>query len=278
MTWNIVLDSSCDLTPQHPFKNAEIKIAPLTIRVGDKEFVDDETIDVPMLLDAMNKEKTASSTACPPPAAFYEHFLTADNIICICITSNLSGTYNAAVQAAEMVKEEYPEKNIHVINSWSTAGEMVLIARKADQLIGEGLPFDEIVKQLEEYTQEVRLVFTLEKFDNLIKAGRMKPLVGKVVAALGIHLIAQASVDGKVELMFKVRGDDKTLEKIVEYMNEQKDMTGKPVVINHCNNHKAVEKLKALIKEKCHTEDITVNHCKGLTTFYAMEKGLLIGY
>ena len=100
MTWNIVLDSSCDLLPQHAFKNANLKIAPLTIRVGDKEFVDDETIDVPQLLDAMDKEKSASSTACPPPNAFYEHFLTADNVICICITSNLSGTYKAAVLAA----------------------------------------------------------------------------------------------------------------------------------------------------------------------------------
>ncbi|MBQ7815902.1 MAG: DegV family protein [Oscillospiraceae bacterium] len=278
MTWNIVLDSSCDLMPQHAFKNADIKIAPLTIRVGDREFVDDETIDVPALLDAMDKEKSASSTACPPPNAFYEHFITADNIICICITSNLSGTYNAAVQAAEMVKEEYPEKNVHVVNSWSTAGEMVLIARYADKLIGEGLPFDEIVEKVEEYAKEVRLVFTLEKFDNLIKAGRMKPLVGKVVAALGIHLVAQASTEGTVELMFKVRGDDKTLEKMVDYMNEQKDMTDKPVVISHCNNHKAVERITQLIKEKCHTEDVTVLHCKGLTSFYAMEKGLLIGY
>ena len=278
MTWNIVLDSSCDLMPQHAFKNANIKIAPLTIRVGDKEFVDDETIDIPQLLEAMDKEKSASSTACPPPNAFYEHFITADNIICICITSNLSGTYNAAVQAAEMVKEEYPEKKVHVVNSWSTAGEMVLIARYADKLIGEGLAFDTIVKKVEEYAKEVRLVFTLEKFDNLIKAGRMKPLVGKVVAALGIHLIAQASDMGTVELMFKVRGDEKTLEKMVDYMNEQKDMTDKPVVISHCNNHKAVERISQLIREKCHTTDITVNHCKGLTSFYAMEKGLLIGY
>ena len=278
MTWNIVLDSSCDLLPQHAFKNANLKIAPLTIRVGDKEFVDDENIDVPQLLDAMDKEKSASSTACPPPNAFYEHFLTADNVICICITSNLSGTYNAAVQASEMVKEEYPEKNVHIVNSWSTAGEMVLIARYADKLIGEGFAFDEIIKKVEEYAKEVRLVFTLEKFDNLIKAGRMKPLVGKVVAALGIHLIAQASDIGTVELMFKVRGDDKTLEKMVDYMNEQKDMTGKPVVINHCNNHKMVERLKELIKEKCNTEDITVLGCKGLTSFYAMEKGILIGY
>lgn len=278
MTWNIVLDSSCDLLPQHAFKNANLKIAPLTIRVGDKEFVDDETIDVPQLLDAMNKEKSASSTACPPPNAFYEHFITADNIICICITSNLSGTYNAAVQAAEMVKEEYPEKNVYVVNSWSTAGEMVLIARYADKLIGEGFAFDEVIKKVEEYAKEVRLVFTLEKFDNLIKAGRMKPLVGKVVSALGIHLIAQASDIGTVELMFKVRGDEKTLEKMVEYMNEQKDMSGKPVVINHCNNHKMVERLKELIKEKCKTDDITVLGCKGLTSFYAMEKGILIGY
>lgn len=278
MTWNIVLDSSCDLMLHQSFKNANLKIAPLTIRVGEKEFVDDETIDVPQLLDAMNKEKTASSTACPPPNAFYEHFITADNVICICITSNLSGTYNAAVQAANMVKEEYPEKNVHVVNSWSTAGEMVLIARYADKLIGEGLAFGEIVEKVEAYAKEVRLVFTLEKFDNLIKAGRMKPLVGKVVAALGIHLVAQASDVGTVELMFKVRGDEKTLEKMVEYMNEQKDMTDKPVFISHCNNLKAVARLKELIRERCHTEDITVNHCKGLTTFYAMEKGILIGY
>ena len=279
MSWNIVMDSSCDLmVSKQSLKNAELKIAPLTIRVGEKEFVDDDTIDVPMLLDAMSKEKSASSTACPPPHAFYEHFITADNVICICITSNLSGTYNAAVQAAEMVKEEYPEKNIHVINSYNTAGGMVLLARKADQLIGEGVPFDEMCHILDKYVNEVRLVFTLEKFDNLIKAGRMKPLVGKVVAALGIHLIAQASDIGTVEMMFKVRGDEKTLEKMVDYMNEQKDMAGKPVVISHCNNSKAVEKLKALIKEKCHTDDITINHCKGLTTFYAMEKGLLIGY
>ena len=279
MSWNIVMDSSCDLmVSKQSLKNAELKIAPLTIRVGEKEFVDDYTIDVPMLLDAMSKEKSASSTACPPPHAFYEHFITADNVICICITSNLSGTYNAAVQAAEMVKEEYPEKNIHVINSYNTAGGMVLLARKADQLIGEGVPFDEMCHILDEYVNEVRLVFTLEKFDNLIKMGRMKPLVGKVVAALGIHLIAQASVEGTVELMFKVRGDEKTLEKMVEYMNEQKDMTDKPVVISHCNNLKAVEKLVSIIKEKCHTDDITINHCKGLTTFYAMEKGLLIGY
>ena len=279
MSWNIVMDSSCDLmVSKQSFKNAELKIAPLTIRVGENEFIDDDSIDVPVLLDAMNKEKSASSTACPSPSAFYDHFITADNVICICITSNLSGTYNAALQAAEMVKEDYPEKNVHVVNSWSTAGEMTLIARYTDKLIGEGLPFDTIVEKVEEYAKEVRLVFTLEKFDNLIKMGRMKPLVGKVVAALGIHLVAQASAEGTVEVMFKVRGDEKTLEKMVEYMNEQKDMTDKPVVISHCNNHKAVEKLVSIIKEKCKTDDITVNHCKGLTTFYAMEKGLLIGY
>lgn len=278
MTWNIVLDSSCDLVPQDDFKNASIKIAPLTIRVGDKEFVDDENIDVVQMMDAMNKEKSASSTACPSPDAFYEHFKSADNIICICITSNLSGTYNSALVAERMIKEEYPDKNIFVLNSYNTAGGMVLMAQYADQLIGEGLAFEEIVTKLEVYAKETRLIFTLEKFDNLIKTGRMKPLVGKVVAALGIHLIAQASDIGTVELMFKVRGDDKTLEKMVDYMNEQKDMTDKPVVINHCNNLKAVEKLKELIREKCKTDKITVKNCKGLTAFYAMDKGILIGY
>lgn len=279
MSWNIVLDSSCDLlSSKHKFKNAQLKIAPLTIRVGDKEYIDDDNIDTAQVLEAMDKEKSASSTACPAPEAFYEHFKTADNIICITITSNLSGTYNSALVAEKMIKEEYPDKNIFVLNSYNVAGGMVLMAHYADTLIGENLPFEEICSRLEEYKQNTKLVFTLEKFDNLIKAGRMKPLVGKVVAALGIHLIAQASDIGTVEMMYKVRGDDKTYEKMADHMNENKDMTGKPVVISHCNNIKAVEKLKKLISEKCHTDDITVLECKGLTSFYAMNKGLLIGY
>ena len=58
MSWNIVLDSSCDLMPsKHSLKNAELKIAPLTIRVGDVEFVDDDDIDVPKLHEDMEKEK-----------------------------------------------------------------------------------------------------------------------------------------------------------------------------------------------------------------------------
>ena len=196
MTWNIVLDSSCDLMPQHAFKNANIKIAPLTIRVGEKEFVDDETMDVPQLLDAMEKEKTASSTACPPPNAFYEHFLTADNIICICITSNLSGTYNAAVQAAEMVKEEYPEKNVHVVNSWSTAGEMVLIARYADKLIGEGLAFAEVVEKVEDPEIEVSVEEAL-KINKHYQAGDeieinvMPKTFGRIAAQTAKQVIVQ---------------------------------------------------------------------------------------
>ncbi len=278
MSWSIVLDSSCDLFLNHKFENAELKIAPLTIRVGEKEFIDDDDIDVSSLLTAMDEEKKASSTACPSPDIFYENFKTSDNVICICITDRLSGTYNAAVVAQNMIKEEYPEKNIYVVNSRSTAGEMVLIAKKADFLIGQGLPFEQICKELDEYAKETRLIFTIENFDNLIKAGRMKPLVGKVVSTLGIHLIAQASKEGTVEVMFKVRGEDKTLEKMVDYMNSQKDMTGKPVFISHCDNFKAVDKLREIIKEKCHTDDITITHCKGLTSFYAMNKGVLIGY
>ena len=278
MTWNIVLDSSCDLLPQHSLKNAQLKIAPLTIRVADREYVDDETIDVMAMLDDMNNEKSASSTACPSPQAFAQHFEDADNVICITISKNLSGTYNAAEMAARMVKEEHPEKNICVIDSYATAGEMVLMARLADKLIGEGKSFGEICETVTAYRDEAKTVFTLMQYDNLIKAGRMKPLVGKVITALGIRVIAQGSDIGTIEVLYKTRGEEANLKKVVEHMCETKDVTNKPVVISHCNNPSGVEKLKALIKEMCHTEDITVLHCKGLTTFYAMEKGLIVGY
>lgn len=279
MKWNIVLDSSCDLKiSENPFKNASLKIAPLKIIVGDKEFKDDDNVDYTEVLKAMEMEKKASSSACPSPDEFMECYKDADCCVCITMTGALSGTNNAARLGADMMKEEYPDKKVFVLDSHSTGGSMVLLARKADELIGKGLSFEQVCSELEEFNKETELVFCLVKYDNLVKSGRMNPLAGIVASHLGIRAVAEKTPKGEIKVVHKTRGEDKTLRTMVEHMLSKKNLEGKPVVINHCNNDTAAEKLISLIKEKCKTSDITVLKCKGLTTFYAMEKGILIGY
>ena len=232
MKWNIVGDSSCDLLPRKVNDDIDIDIVPLTIVVGDKYFRDDENIDTKELLAAMKAEKRASSTACPSPRDFYESFVKADNSFCFTLTGALSGTYNAACLGRDMVREEFPEKNIHVVDTQATGGKLVLLMKKAEELIKQGLSFEEICPLIDEYNKDTDLIFALGGYDNLVKTGRMSRIAGILATNLGIRAVAWA-VNGEIEVVKKPRGERAAIEAMIALMNGKKDMTGRPVVIHH---------------------------------------------
>ena len=281
MTWNVVSDSSCDLR-MSDFESGLVRFetVPLRIQVGDREFLDNDDLEIPELLAAMAAEKTASSTACPSPAAFARAFEKGDRTVCFTISSNLSGTYNAAVMGREMVLEEHPEKQICVIDSKSAAGAMVLLIRKAKELIeaDPDMDFEEFCGQMRLYQAALRTCFTLENFDNLIKNGRMRPLVGTLLHSLGIHVIADATPQGTIHVADKVRGEVKTYKTITALMGSSKDCAGAEVVISHCENLSGAMRLKEQILADLPVKSVDILSCRGLTSFYAMEKGLIVGY
>ena len=281
MTWNIVCDSRCDLqTSMFESETVRFESVPLRLQVGGQEFLDNDELVVPDLLDAMAAEKSASSTACPSPAAFARAYEQGDCTVCFTISSNLSGTYNAAVMARDMVLEEHPGKRICVIDSKSTAGALVLLIRKAKELMEAGTPeqFEDICSQLRLYQAALRTCFTLENFDNLIKNGRMRPLVGTLLHTLGIHVIADGTPQGTIRVAGKARGDAKTYQAITALMRQSKDCTGADVVISHCENLQGALKLKQKILEELPVHSVDILSCRGLTSFYAMQNGLIVGY
>lgn len=281
MTWNIVCDSSADLLSEGE-NNSGIRFTsvPLRLLVGEREFLDDEHLSVSQLLEYMKEEKGASSTACPSPAMFAQAFSLTDCTICFTISSNLSGTWSAAMMGRELALEEHPEKKICVIDSKSTAGCMVLLARKAKALIESAKDpnFETICRELRIYQAALRTAFTLENFDNLIKNGRMRPLVGNLLHSLGIHVIADATPQGTIHVADKARGETKTLQAITKLMASSKDCTDAEVVISHCQNIPGAIKLKEQIMKNLPVKNVEILACRGLTSFYAMEKGLILGY
>ena len=281
MVWNIVSDSSCDLlSSQFVSDRVRFESVPLRIQVGEQEFVDNDALDVPEMLAAMAAEKTASSTACPSPAAFARAFEKGDKTVCFTISANLSGTYNAAVMGREMVLEEHPEKEICIIDSKSTAGAMILLIRRAKELMEADTTgdFEGICNQLRIYQASQRTCFTLESFDNLIKNGRMRPLVGTLLHTLGIHVTAVATPQGTIQVEGKARGEAKTYKALTALMGGSKDCAGAEVVICHCENRIGALKLKEQILADLPVKSVEIHSCRGLTSFYAMEKGLIIGY
>ena len=281
MTWKIVSDSSCDLRAAS-FHSGSVAFepVPLHIQVGSRTFVDDGALSVPELLEAMGAEKSAASTSCPSPAAFARAFESADRVVCITISSQLSGTYHAACIGREMALEEHPEKKIFVLDSRAASATCALLVRRAQALM-EADPeadFEEVCGQLRQYQATLRTCFTLENFDNLIKNGRMRPIVGTLLHSLGIHVIADATPEGTIRVADKARGVNKTYRAITALMDRSKDCAGAEVLIAHCENLEGALALKRQILQDLPVKSVELLSCRGLTSFYAMEKGLIVGY
>ena len=108
-------------------------------------------LDTEAMLEAMANYNGPSSTACPAPEEWAEKFLLADQVFAITITSGLSGSYNSAMVARDMVLESHPEKKIYVMDSLSCGGELALILWHVNELIAEGTPFEEVCAEAERY-------------------------------------------------------------------------------------------------------------------------------
>ena len=121
-------------------------------------------------------------------------------------------------------------------------------------------------------------MFTLEAYDNLIKNGRMRPLVGNLLHTLGIHVIADATPQGTIHVVDKARGELKTYKGLTALMKSSKECHDAEVVICHCENMTGAVKLKEQILKDLPVKKVDILPCRGLTSFYAMEKGLIIGY
>ena len=106
----------------------------------------------------------------------------------------------------------------------------------------------------------------------------MRPIVGTLLHTLGIHVIAEATPEGTIRVADKARGVNKTYRAITALMGASKDCAGAEVVISHCENLEGAMALKRQILADLPVKHVDLLSCRGLTSFYAMEKGLIVGY
>jgi len=270
----IVADSSSDMIS---FDDIAFCSAPLKIITANKEYTDNIDLNVENMVNDLLKYSGKSSTACPSPDDWLSAFGDAEFIFCVTITSNLSGSYNSACTAKGLYEEQYPDRHVHVVDSLSTGPEMQLIIERISKLINDGKDFNDICEAITEYCQHTGLLFMLESMKNLANNGRVSPLVAKAAGLLGIRVVGRASDQGTLEVIEKCRGEKKALPAIVENMRKLGFGGGK-VIINHCFNPEAAERLKGLILDNFKDAEIIIGKCRGLCSFYAEKGGLLIGF
>ena len=275
----IVADSSCDIRDIGKLADdLKLEFVPLKILVGDREFVDDDTIDINEMYKALAEYDGKTSTACPSPEEYDRAFEDADEIYVITISSSLSGSYNAANIAKEMQLEKYPDKKIFVLDSFSTSGTMALAMYKINELVKKGVKFENICEEVVDYVRNhTHLDFVLHSVANLVRNGRLNKIIGSAINVLGIKLVGRASVEGTLEPFGKGRGTSKIIKNILAEMKDTK-YTGGNAISSHANNLSDVTQLKDAIIKEYPNADVEIVESKGLVAYYEEEKGIIIGF
>ena len=213
----IVTDSTADLTEEE-VKQFEISIVPMNISIDDENYIDGVTITKEEFKEKMIASAELPKTAQPSIGRFVEVYdelgKNGDSVISIQMMRSISGTVDAARQAADIT-----ETNVTVVDSDFTSRSMGMIVKEAAKAAAEGKTVEEILEIIEDAKKRTTLYLTVVNLDNLIKGGRISQLMGMFSNLLNIKLFLQV-INGKIEIIQKGRGL-KSLQKKYDEIFEQ---------------------------------------------------------
>ena len=274
MQYKIVADSSSNI---RTFEGVDFAGVPLKIITKEKEYIDTPDLDLEQMVADLKAYKGTSGTSCPNVYEWMEAFGDADCVYAIAITSNLSGSCNAARQAAEDYMVANPGKKVCVLDSLSAGPELRLIAEKLRDGIQAGKSFEEIEAETRKYMEHTHLLFTLRSLENLARNGRVSPAVAKIAGVLGIVVVGKASDEGTLQQMHKCRGEKRAIDTLYNEMKAHGYKGGK-VRIGHNLNLAAAQQLEGIIHAEYPQADIEIELSAGLCLFYAEVGGMMVGY
>ena len=278
MSYKVVIDSCGELLDEWK-QDPRFESVALTLSVDGVNIIDDETFDQADFLAKVAASKESVKSACPAPESYMEAYSKADDIYVVTLSAELSGSYNSAVLGKTLYEEDHGKKNIHVVNSRGAATTQVLIARKIYEYASQGMPFEEVVEKIEEYTTSLRTYFVLETLEVLRKNGRLSRLSATIASALNIKPVMIGTRDGIIQKAGQARGMKKALAKMVEYMaSEGRDLSGRQFVISHCNCYERAVFVKELIQKNLHAQDVDIVDTKGVSSMYACDGGIIVSY
>lgn len=247
MPIKIITDSGSDL-PVLLQARYGIEIVPLTVTFPDGPMAEGTSAEA--FYDKMESFSELPTTASPSPAVFLEAFRNADpasDLLVLCMSSNISSTYQSALIAKDMLLDEGFERGIEVIDTRSFSGGLSRIVAMAAAYAEGGCGLPELKERTERIIEQTSAYFTLESLENVIKGGRLSRLSGGVASVLNIKLLLRISGEGKVEVVEKTRGFRKAVGSLLAKLDEKEhDYENSEIAIVHSGS----EQLALDVKER----------------------------
>ena len=277
METRIIVDSCVDFNSEVFGQEDYMERIPFKIIINGEEIID-RNLDTSLLLEKMKNSKNKIITACPSPHEFLESFKKCKNNFVVTISGKLSGSHNSAMLASEMLKEESTDRFVHVFDCKTAVSGADLVVLMIKELIEKKVNNGQIIEQVNEYIDNMKTLFVLDRLDNLVKNGRISNTKALVGSLLQITPIMTAN-DGEIVLKEQVRGKKKAFNRLIEIIGEESvDLKNKVLGIGHINAKEKAEKLKEEIKNKYDFKDIIIFEGGGLSTIYADDGGIVVCY
>ena len=273
MNYRIVADSSSNILSMD---NPHFFSVPMKVR-AEKEYIDDPNLDVAQMVEDLRSHKGTSGSACPSVGEWLDAFGDADFVFGTTMSKGLSGSYNAACEAARMYMEENPGRKAFIFNTLSAGPQQAFLNEKVIELAEQGLDFETVKEKALEYYKNTHILFCLESMMNLARNGRVPMAVAKIAGMLGIRACGDVKA-GQITPVQKPRGAKKATETLVEMMKERGFYDGARLRIAHCQGEAQAQALADATLALFPNAKISIEPTTALCSFYAEAGGLMIGF
>ncbi len=212
----IITDSTSDL-PLDFVEENKIHIVPLNIHLQDSLYKDGVDIQPSELYYRLRTEDIFPQTSQPSAGEFMEIYQTLkpdDEVLVLCLSSELSGTYQSAEMARDMVAEQI-DAEIHVVDSRSVSLGLGMQVIHAQKCFAEGKDMAQTLSELAEIRRRMRLIFAVDTLEYLARGGRISQLSKRLGNLLQLKPVLHLE-EGRIEVLDKVRTRSKAVQRILE--------------------------------------------------------------
>ena len=242
----IITDSTADLSKEI-YDKYDIEVLPLLINFGEESYLDGVEINPDKVFERIEKENILPTTAQVTPSRFveaYKKYLGEGyKIISIHMSSVMSGTYQSACIAKEMLETE----DIVVIDSQNVTAALGMLVLKAAKLREKGYDILRMEEVLNTVKDKIKLSVYFESLEYLVRGGRISKTAGIVGSMLGIKLVLEIK-DGLMAVKDKIRGNKKAIKKIISDLEGASLDEEVPVILIDVNNIEVKEALKEYLE------------------------------
>ena len=216
--------STCDISADH-LKSLNVEYIPFHFFIDGKEYKDDlgKTIPYDQFYQMMEDgaDTRTSQINVSEYVDYFTPFLEAGkDVLHVSLSSGLSGTSNSAMNAARILQERYPDRQIEVVDSLAAASGYGLIMDKAAQLRDEGMGLQELRQWIEDNKLRMHHWFFSTDLKYYVKGGRISKASGFVGTILGICPLLNMNHEGRLTPREKIRTKKKVIRQIVKMMEQ----------------------------------------------------------